>query len=71
MLGKPEDIHQMYLGDAYWAADNVLVMHGRWVETCIEDTYKLVFEGNKFRVDSDNTSAFRFFKPKPIYGERV
>lgn len=71
MLGKPEDLHQMYLGDAYWDKDNVLVMHGRWVETCIEDTYKLVFEGDKFRVDSDNTSAFRFFKPKPIYGERV
>lgn len=70
-LGKPEDLTQIYLGDAYWKEDNVLVMHGRWVETCIEDTYNLVFEGDGFRVESDNTSAFRFFKPKPIYGKKV
>ena len=46
-------------------------MHGRWVETCIQDTYNLVFEGDKFRVDFDNNSAFRFFKPEPIFGEKI
>ncbi|MBR0137092.1 MAG: serine hydrolase [Erysipelotrichaceae bacterium] len=71
MLGKPEDLTQLYLGDAYWAEDNKLVMHGRWVETCVQDTYNLVFEGDTFRVEQDNTSAFRFFKPKPIFGEKV
>ena len=71
MLGKPEDLTQIYLGDAYWKEDNVLEMHGRWVETCIEDTYLVKFEGDKVSVESGNTSAFRFFKPEPIFGERV
>ena len=71
MLGTEKDLTQLYLGDAYWKEDNVLVMHGRWVETCIQDTYNLVFEGDKFRVDFDNNSAFRFFKPEPIFGEKI
>ncbi len=71
LLGKPDDLTQLYLGDAYWKEDNVLVMHGRWVETCIQDTYTLTFEGDKLKVDAGNNSAFRFGNPEPITAEKV
>ena len=66
LLGKPEDLTQLYLGDALWKEDNVLVMHGRWVETCIEDTYTLTFDKNKVTIDAGNNSAWKFGDPQPI-----
>ena len=70
-MGKPEDMTQIYLGDAYWKDDNTLVMHGRWVETCIEDTYTLKFDGDNMSIEPDNNSAFKFFKPEPIVIEKL
>ncbi len=69
LIGKKDDLTQLYLGDAYWKEDNVLVMHGRWAETCIQDTYTLTFEGNKVSVVADNNSAWKFGNPAPILGE--
>ena len=69
LIGKKEDLTQLYLGDAYWKEDNVLVMNGRWAETCIQDTYTLTFEGNKVSVVADNNSAWKFGNPAPICGE--
>ena len=69
LLGKPEDLTQLYLGDAYWKEDNVLVMHGRWVETCIQDTYTLTFDGNQITIDADNNSAWKFGDKEPIKAE--
>ena len=71
LLGKKEDMTQLYLGDAYWKDENTLVMHGRWVETCIQDTYVLKFDGDSLSVEPDNNSAFRFFKPEPIVIEKL
>ena len=71
LLGKPEDMTQLYLGDACWRDENTLVMHGRWVETCIEDTYTLVFSDDGLTVEPDNNSAFKFFKPEPIVIEKL
>ena len=71
LLGKPEDMTQLYLGDAYWKDENTLIMHGRWVETCIEDTYILVFSDDGLTVEPDNNSAFKFFKPAPIVIEKL
>ena len=51
--------------------ENTLVMHGRWVETCIQDTYVLKFDGDSLSVEPDNNSAFRFFKPEPIVIEKL
>ena len=66
LLGKPEDLTQLYLGDAYWKAENELVMHGRWLETCLTDIYTLTFEGDKVKITSDNNSAWKFGNPEPI-----
>ena len=71
LLGKPEDLTQMYLGDAFWKEDNVLVMHGRWVETCIQDTYTMTFEGDHVQVDADNNSAWKFREKEPITAEMI
>ena len=71
LLGKSEDLTQIYLGDAFWKDDNTLIMHGRWVETCIEDTYILKFDGDNLSIEPDNNSAFKFFKPEPIVIEKL
>ncbi len=71
LLGKREDMTQLYLGDAYWKDEDTLVMHGRWVETCIQDTYELKFDGEDLSIVPDNNSAFRFFKPDPIVIEKL
>ncbi len=66
LLGTKEDLTQLYLGDAYWKESNVLVMHGRWLETCLTDIYTLTFEGDKVKIESDNNSAWKFGNPEPI-----
>ncbi len=71
LLNKPEDLTQLYLGDAHFEGDDTLVLVGRWVETCITDTYRLTFKGNQLEVTTGNNSAFNFFKPEPIVAERV
>ena len=71
LLGKPEDLTQLYLGDAYWKEDNVLVLHGRWVETCIQDTYTFTFDGDKLKIDADNNSAWKFGNPEDITAKAV
>lgn len=71
MLGTKEDLTQLYLGDAYFEDENTLVMHGRWVETCVQDTYKLHFEGDKLKVENSNTSAFFWRKQDPIEAEKI
>ena len=71
MLGKREDNTQVYLGDAYWRDDDTLIAHGRWVETCIEDTYCFRFTGDDLKVEPENNSAFRFFKMPDIVIEKV
>ena len=71
LIGKKEDTTQMYLGDGFWEDENTLVMHGRWVETCIQDVYVLKFDGDDLKVELDNNSAFKFFKLPPIVVEKV
>ncbi len=66
LLGTSSDLTQLYLGDAFYQAENVLIMHGRWVETCIQDTYTLTFEGDKVTIDAGNNSAWKFGDSKPI-----
>ena len=71
LLGNTEDLTQIYLGDAYWQDEETLVVHGRWVETCIEDTYLFKVKGDELSVVPDNNSAFKFFKPEPIVIEKL
>lgn len=71
LLGKPEDLHQLYLGDAHFEDDNKLVMHGRWVETCLTDVYTLKFVGDKVEIDADNNSAWKFGQKEPITAHKI
>ncbi len=70
-LGKPEDLTQIYLGDGYFDEQNKLIVHGRWVETCIEDTYVFNFHNGKIDVESKNNSAFFWKQPDPIKAEKI
>jgi hypothetical protein len=71
LLGNPEDMTQLYLGDAYWKEDNVLVLHGRWVETCIQDIYTFTFDGDRIKIDTDNNSAWKFGNPEDITAKAI
>ena len=70
-LGNKEDLTQIYLGDCYWKDEDTLIVHGRWVETCIEDSYIFRFENEDLHVEPDSNSAFKFFKPDPIVIEKL
>ncbi len=71
LLGKKEDMTQLYLGDAYWKDENTLVMHGRWVETCIQDIYTFTFDGDRIKIDTDNNSAWKFGNPEDITAKAI
>lgn len=71
LLGSKEDLTQLYLGDAHFEGDNRLVMHGRWVETCMTDVYTMTFEDDKVVITADNNSAWKFRKPEPIEAKRI
>ncbi|MBQ6333908.1 MAG: serine hydrolase [Erysipelotrichaceae bacterium] len=71
LLGSKEDLTQLYLGDAYWKQDNVLVLHGRWVETCLTDVYTLTFEGDRINIETDNNSAWKFPDKEAIAAEKI
>ena len=71
LLGTHDDFTQLYLADAFWKQDDELIIHGRWVETCIEDVYTLKFTGDSIDIKADNNSAFKFREPEPIRAEKL
>jgi hypothetical protein len=71
LIGKKDDCHQLYLADAYFEDDNKLVMTGRWVETCLTDTYVLTFVDNKVNITADNNSAWKFPVKEPIEAIKI
>lgn len=71
LLGKPEDLYQLYLANAYFKDDETLVMHGRWVETCLTDVYTLTFSGKRVSIVADNNSAWKFDKKDPVEAIKV
>ena len=70
LLGKKEDCHQLYLGDAHFEG-NTLVFHGRWVETCLTDVYTMTFDGNQVEITTDNNSAWKFPKKEAIIAVQI
>ena len=60
IMGKPEDCTQILLCDAHWAKENELVVHARWVETCLTKTLVFTFTEDGFTAKEDSNSAFRF-----------
>ena len=71
LLGKPSDLNQLYLADAYFENDDTLVMNGRWVETCLTDVYKLKFNDDKVDIVTDNNSAWKFATKEPITAHKL
>ena len=72
VIGAPEDCTQLYLADAFWQDDTTLILHGRWLETCIENTYTLTFDGNRLKIDDNDNSPFHMFmNPNPIEAEQI
>ncbi len=70
LIGKPEDMHQLYLCDGLWTASDTFQMHCRWVETCLEDTFVLKFVGDKIEIDASNNSPWKI-PGDPIVAELV
>lgn len=67
ILGQPSDCTQLYLCDAYWPEKDVLEMHCRWLETCLQDTYRLRFgKDGRVEIEASNNSPFLFGKVEPI-----
>ena len=71
LLGTPEDLNQLYLADAHFEGEDTLVLHGRWVETCLTDVYKLKFTGDKVEIDVDNNSAWKFGSKEPVTAHKL
>ncbi|MBQ6333815.1 MAG: serine hydrolase [Erysipelotrichaceae bacterium] len=66
LIGKQDDLTRLYLGDAYFADDETLIMNGRFVETCIEDSYRLTFNDKKITIVKLNQAGPFFGKPELI-----
>ena len=69
LLGKKEDCTQLYLADAYWPEENVFQLHGRWLETCLEDIYTFTFTEEGVTIETKNNSPFPMPKGAPITAE--
>lgn len=66
-LGKPADCTQLYLCDAWWPEEDLFELHCRWLETCLEDVYRLRFAPDGgVEIDVSNNSPFRFGKIEPV-----
>ena len=69
-VGEPGALDRttsLYLCDGWWPEDNVFELHGRWVETCLEDVYRLTFSPDgKVEITAKNNSPFRWGEPEPI-----
>ncbi len=70
LVGKPSDQTQLLLADAHFEGDNKLVMNSRFVETCLTDVYTMEFNGDDVKIDSDNNSAWKFFKDNIIEAKK-
>lgn len=71
LLGKPENVNQLYLADGFWSAPDTFVMHCRWLETCLEDVYTLKFVDDGIEIEASNNSPFRMKGGDPIRAELV
>jgi len=71
LIGKPSDPHQLYLCDGFWKADDTFVMHCRWVETCLQDTFTFKFVPGGIEIETDNNSPFRFGTKEPITAKEI
>ncbi len=71
LLGKKEDCTQLYLADGYWREENVFELHGRWLETCLEDIYSFTFTPEGVGIETGNNSPFQMPKGAPITAEPV
>ena len=66
-VGPLDRTNSLYLCDGWWPEDNVFELHGRWVETCLEDVYRLTFSPDgKVEITAKNNSPFRWGEPEPI-----
>lgn len=66
-VGPLERTTSLYLCDGWWPEENVFEMHCRWVETCLEDVYRLTFAPDgKVHITTENNSPFRWGEPEPI-----
>ncbi len=66
-VGPLDRTTSLYLCDGWWPEDNVFELHGRWVETCLEDVYRLTFSPDgKVEITAKNNSPFRWGEPEPI-----
>ena len=66
LLGKSGDCTQLYLADGYWREENVFELHGRWLETCLEDVYTFTFSSQGVCIETKNNSPFQMPPGEPV-----
>lgn len=71
LLGTLKDEHQLYLCDGWWRSADTFEMHCRWVETCLEDTYVLKFDGDEIHITASNNSPWNMMGKEPIVAKLV
>ncbi|MCF0113793.1 MAG: hypothetical protein HUJ56_00460, partial [Erysipelotrichaceae bacterium] len=70
LLGSEKDLIQLYLGDCHFEED-ILVMNGRWIETCLTDIYTMKFVGDSIEITADNNSAWKFPQKEAIVAKLI
>ena len=71
LLGTSEDVNQLYLCDGWWPEEDAFEMHCRWVETCLEDTYVLKFDGDHIHITASNNSPWNMMGKEPVAAKLV
>lgn len=71
LLGTLKDEHQLYLCDGWWPQPDTFEMHCRWVETCLEDTYILKFDGDRIAITASNNSPWNMMGTEPVVAKLV
>jgi len=71
LLGDLSSTTQLYLGDGLWTAEDTFEIHGRWVETCLQDTYVLKFTGDTVQITATNNSPWKMMGGDPIVAQAL
>ena len=71
IIGTEKDCTQLVYGNAYFKDDDTLVIHNRFIETCLTDVYTIHIKDDGLDIETDNNSPFKFPKENIIEAKRI